>query len=407
MFYGWWLVVVGVIAQAVSAGGVSYAYSVLVTPLEHEFNATRLAMMWGMTACVLVGGVTSPWLGSLADRQPIRRLMAAGVLSIATGFVVLSFTSAVWQVALCFALFMSFGQVLLSALTVSTLLARWFSRRRGLAFGLAAVGTGVGGFLFPPLLQSLIAAFGWRIACRWLAVIILAGTLPPVWLLVVNRPSDKGLHPDGADTPLPGSEALPSTPGQLTAAAVLRRGDFWVIAAAVGVVFASTSALIANLVPYGLGQGLTAPQATALLSIIAAAAVLGKLLFGAVADRIDLRLALAVCMACMCLAVALFRTAHSLWLMQCGSFMLGIAAGGTLPLWSAILGQAFGARDFGRVMGLMSPVMMPLILISSPLAGGIFDATGDYRRVFEVFFVALVLAALPLARLRPLGSEGW
>jgi hypothetical protein len=47
MFYGWWLVLVGVITQGLGTGGVVYAYSVLVLPLEREFQATRMAMMLG------------------------------------------------------------------------------------------------------------------------------------------------------------------------------------------------------------------------------------------------------------------------------------------------------------------------------------------------------------------------
>jgi len=79
MFYGWWLVLVGLITQGLGAGGVLYAYSVLVLPLEYEFQGTRMAMMWGLTCSHLVSGLASPWPGSLADRRPMRGLTAAGM----------------------------------------------------------------------------------------------------------------------------------------------------------------------------------------------------------------------------------------------------------------------------------------------------------------------------------------
>jgi len=398
MFYGWWLVLVGLITQGLGAGGVVYAYSVLVLPLEREFQTTRMAMMWGVTCSSLVSGLVSPWLGSLADRRPMRGMMAAGVLLIATAFTVLSFTTAVWQVALCYALFMSFAQVLLGPLTAATLITRWFSRRRGLALGLAAVGTGVGGMVVPPVLQSLIAAYEWRDACRWFALIVLAVALPPT-LLVVSSPADKGLRPDGDPGPPVPVSAMAHGVAHLTTADILRRFDFWAIGLAVGIVFADTGMLLSNMMPYATGQGLAASEAVGLISTVAVAAVLGKLLFGAVADRVDLRLGLAAGMAVVCLALALFRGGGSAGVLRAASFALGLASGGILPLWGAMLGTAFGTEVFGRVMGLMSLVITAPVLLSPLLAGRVFDVTGAYHRVFEIFFVGTLLATAPLLRL--------
>jgi len=80
------------------------------------------------------------------------------------GFNALSFTTAVWQVAVCYALFMSSATMLLGPLTATTLIARWFSSRRGVALGIAAVGPPWAGSLFPPLLQAMMSGFGWRVA---------------------------------------------------------------------------------------------------------------------------------------------------------------------------------------------------------------------------------------------------
>lgn len=67
---------------------------------------------------------------------------------------------------------------------------------------------------------------------------------------------------------------------------------------------------------------------------------------------------------------------------------------------------------YGRVMGLMDPLMItPLIFASSLLAGRIFDVTGDHCAVFDMFFGALLLAGLLLTRLQPItkhsGETPW
>jgi len=407
MFFGWWQVVAGVITQSVGSGTVVFAYSLIVLALEGEFGASRMAMMWGFTFCNLVSGLASPWLGSLVDRRSMRALMAAGALLLAMGFGTLSFAAAVWHVVICYALFMSFAQVLLGPLTASTLIARWFDRRRGMALGLAAAGASLGGLLFPPLVQYLIASLGWRLACRWLALLILVVTVPPAWLLVVNRPSDRGLLPDGEPhraLQLP-HVAADVAVAPLTTAAVLRRGDFWFIGLAIGIMFATLTAMLTNLAPYATGEGISAPQAAALLSAVAVASTVGNLLFGALSDRMDLRWALATSIALTCVALGMFLRGHSTMLISLAAIILGLAGGGILPIWSAMVGKAFGILNYGRVMGLMNPVTTPLVMLGAPLAGRIYDLTGAYQMVFAIFFAAVVFAGLLLTRLQAMGHE--
>jgi MFS family permease len=69
-----------------------------------------------------------------------------------------------------------------------------------------------------------------------------------------------------------------------------------------------------------------------------------------------------------------------------------------LPVWGSILAVLFGAANYGRVMGMMNPLIMPLTLIGAPLAGFIFDTRGAYDGAFILFAVGLCVGlALLLA----------
>jgi MFS family permease len=228
-------------------------------------------------------------------------------------------------------------------------------------------------------------------------------TLPPVWLLIVNTPADMGLVPDGRPQPAAEGDTTGPLSVPLTVVEILHRTDFWFVALAVGVLFATYTALLSNLAPYAVGQGLTGAAAATLISTVAMTGMAGTVLFGLVADRVDLRLALAAAMILECVALALFRHAAFAWELRVASGTLGVAAGAAFPIWGTILGQAFGPLNYGRVMGLMDPLMItPLILVSSPVAGRIFDVTGNYRTVFDMFLGALLLAGLLLTRLQPI-----
>ena len=80
--------------------------------------------------------------------------------------------------------------------------------------------------------------------------------------------------------------------------------------------------------------------------------------------------------------------------------LFGFGMGGIVPLHGAIAGQVFGRENFGKVMGLMRPAMMPLQITGLPFAGWVFDRFGAYDLAFQVFLVLYGVSALCASALR-------
>jgi cyanate permease len=70
------------------------------------------------------------------------------------------------------------------------------------------------------------------------------------------------------------------------------------------------------------------------------------------------------------------------------------------PVWTNLISRSFGARSFGRAMGIMNPLHIPITAPSAPLAGYISDTTGSYTLVFVVYIALLCTAAIALAFVR-------
>mgnify|MGYP002713167117 CR=1 FL=1 len=388
VFYGWYLLGIAFLAQMAGSGAIIYSYSIVMLPFGSEFGASRMTMMLGMTALPLAGAVISPILGSAIDRYSLKGFMIAGSLVLPLGFIVLSFTTAIWQVPLIYALFMSFASLTLGPLTASTLLARWFQNRLGLAMGIAAIGTSVGGFLFPPLIGYLIDTLQWRSAFRIIALILFILTFPAT-LLVVNRPQD-GQANTGTDNkssakaPI-GNSRLPD-PIKVT-----KNCNFWLVAGVVSVLFAVYTALLSNLAPFAIEAGISKEQSALLISMVALCGMIGKLIFGVVADYIDLRLALGTAIILLITGLG-FLLGNGYIMLMIGSIAIGCAAGGMLPVWGAILAWLFGAENYGKVMGLMNPAIMPLVMLTPVLTGFIHDKTGSYELAFILFIATLMLS---------------
>ncbi len=71
-----------------------------------------------------------------------------------------------------------------------------------------------------------------------------------------------------------------------------------------------------------------------------------------------------------------------------------------MPLWGTLIGACFGRRSFGRVMGLMSPMLLPIQILGVPFAGYVFDRYGTYDLALTVFLSMYASAMLILALLR-------
>lgn len=399
-FYpGWWQVVVALLVQAIGAASIFTAYSIVAAPLKAEFQPSNMVLMFGLTVTSLASGILSPPLGSAFDRFSIRLLMAVGASWIAIGFLMLSLTQSMTQVVIVYAAFMAPALVLLGPIGCATLLSRWFNRRRGLAMGLASSGGAVGGLILPPLMQSLIDHFEWRTALQVYGVIIFAVAVPLVLLLLRDRPAKDVV----AIEQLTGKTDTPAVEPPtlvLSTKALLAHPAFWLISMVLGTLFAGPMAVISNMVQFVGTKGISAAQGALLLSVLSGANFGGKLVCASVMDRAPLRLLYALMLCGLAISMLGFLTVQPFSMLMLVAVICGLSSGGASSLWSLTLSRVYGAQQIGRVMGIMTLVIMPFTLFSPPVFGWVYDQFGNYDRGFIGYLLMLGLAMLCLARLR-------
>ncbi|MDG2005014.1 MAG: MFS transporter [Novosphingobium sp.] len=175
---------------------ITSSYGVIAVPLAREFQPSRMVLMLAITVVAVVSAVLAPVLGGLMDRFSLRRLMLAGTILLGSGYVALSYAATFNQVLIVFGVLIAPANVLIGPVAATVLLSRWFVKRRGRAIGIAIAGVSMGGVFFPPLIQWLLDSYEWREAMRVFAVLLML-LIVPAAALVVDNPTDKGLHPDG------------------------------------------------------------------------------------------------------------------------------------------------------------------------------------------------------------------
>jgi len=399
IFPGWWQVVAAMVVQAIGAASIHTCYSVLAVQYSQAFEPSRVVLALGITLVSGCGGLLGTVIGPGIDRFPMRRMMLVGLASLVTGFLVISIAPSMSVVLASYAVFMSVAAILLGPLSTAALLSRWFARRRGMAMGIAATGSAIGGLILPPLLQGLIAEFEWRDALRIFALLQIVVVAPVVVMLIVDRPSDRGLHPDGAAQSPAASAGVSKAAATLSTRELYANPDFWLIAFTVGMLFGGPVALSTHLMPLAIGRGVEAASAALLLSVISGANFVGKLLCAAAADRVDVRYVFGTVIVIIATGMYGYADADTFVRMAMCSTLIGFAAGGAVPLWSFLVARYWGTENFGRAMGQMRLFVMPFNLCAAPVFGLVFDRSGSYAPALLGYCVVLAVALLLVTRI--------
>ncbi|WP_420429242.1 MFS transporter [Algiphilus sp.] len=398
LFRGWWVMAAGFGCTMIAIGSTTYCFGLFVRPMAEEFGLSRADTNLGFILLLLGMAAWSPIVGRMMDRLPARAVMTTGAVSFGAGFLLLAAATTPWMLGLAIFAPVGFATVACGALAANTLTSRWFHRRRGRAMGILAVATSAGGFAVPPLLALLMGDLGWRQALAVHGIGATVVMLGLVLWLIRDRPESVGLHPDGAAEPMAGDpQAAQAAARRWTLKELLGNRNFWLIGVGVGLLFGADQALLSSIVPYGEDAGLSTQQAALLVSCLTISAIAGKLVIGALADRVDKRWLFALVAAChlVFLAVLLIEPGYAGLIVACAT--VGLAVGGAYPLWMTLLADAFGPASFGSVMGTMSLLVMPLSIFSVRYIGEVFDRTGSYDLAFWTFIGFAVVSALLIA----------
>ena len=399
-FHGWNVVGTAFLSQGFAIGLSTSTYGVYVLPIGADLDASRFQTTLGYALLMAGLSVTAPIAGRLIERGSIRVIMIAGMVLLASGLVLLSVANHIAQIILIYATFIAVGATLAGALPASTLVVNWFDARRGRALGISTVGASAGGLVLPPVAANLIEQMGWRASCQVLAVAAVLIAVPLIYWAVSNRPEDRSLVADGlqrtrepqTQRPIASSVGVPD---------ILRSPAFWAVAVAAGAGNCVTSGLLVNIVPLAVDHGYEHTRSAYLISIFTVGLVAGKLLIGAASDRFRTATLWQLSLGLAALGVLLVANVTSLSGLAVACAIAGLGSGGYYPLIGMSIADSFPRPAFGRVMGLVLPVLYLIALPGAPLAGLVFDRAGSYVPAMWAFAGTLAVGAMAIRLGKP------
>ncbi|XP_046959642.1 monocarboxylate transporter 9-like [Vanessa cardui] len=169
---GWgWVVVGSSFVISMIADGISFSFGLLYIEFLDEFKASKSTTAWIGSLFIAVPLLSGPVMSALVDRYGCRSMTILGGIISTLGFVLASISTTLEMMLITFGVIAGLGLGLVYVTAVVSI-AYWFDKKRNLAVGLGACGTGVGTFLYAPMTQYFIEEYGWRGT-----ILLLSGTL--------------------------------------------------------------------------------------------------------------------------------------------------------------------------------------------------------------------------------------
>ena len=403
--YGWPVVLAGSLGISLGMSPLPfYTIGVFAQPLSQEFGWGVDQIMYGLVPFCLATVISAPFAGYLSDRFGVRQVALISILLFALGMMAFALNNGSLPLYFFLWAMLSFVGAGTLPITYTKAISRWFHHKRGLALGMALVGTGIGGALAKIYAATLIDAVGWRMAYVGVGFLPLIVALPVVYLLFRDVDDPKverrvkaleSARPEGA-----GSNQLYG----YTFAQCLREWRFWLLCAIFLPLSFAIGGPIPNLETMLASKGFDRGDAIILASFLGYSVYVGRVLAGYLLDFVWAPILACVLQMMPAISMFIFATADpSYGQMVIAIVTLGVAAGVEYDLLAYLVARYFGMKSYARIYGTLYAFFGLGAGFGPAIFGAIYGRTGSYDLAMNVamwVFVACSLSFLLLGRYR-------
>ncbi len=409
MFYGWYVLAASFLILFLNAGS-RFIIGVMVKPMADELDWTRSAVSAAIFLNLAVYALAVVIAGRLYDRWGPKWVIVGSTILFSAGYALMATMTSLGQFLLYYGVLAAAGFGGTTVPMFSSIVGRWFEKRRGLAVSLAIAGNCLGQFFLIPVFSDMVVVSGWRSTSLWIAGLALVLNLALAFGVIRGDPASFGLRPYGSRRPAaakvdaaPGARsgapsAAPSLaaarPRDLTLSEAMRTRSLWLFTVAMFVCGGGDFFLTTHIVPMVTDYGLSAAVGASMLAWIGLISLAGILLFGPAADAIGNKIPIAITFAMRVVLFVLllqFKGLTSFWVFTLG---MGFTLLVTAVLTPTLVGSLYGVAHLGFIAGFINTVHMVGGGLWTYVGGVVFDSTGDYDLAILISAAASAVALI-------------
>jgi len=404
-FYGYVVAASGFVIWMI-AFGISGTFGIFYKPMMAEFGWNRADTVSAYSICTFVMAVLSIVTGWLSDKVGPRVIVTLVGSLFGISLLLMSRMASLWQFYVIYGIIASTGLSVTSA-PIMSMVARWFSRRRGLMTGIVQTGLGIGGLIFVPLTGWLILKFGWRTTYGILGIIALIGFIIS-GLFMKRDPRDVDQFIDGVADPgdlRSESNQQKETDAKAAIGKIVFTPAFWLIVALYAIFGFCRSTFMVHTAAHVQDKGFSLLDASNVTAVLMLASIIGRIGMGRVADAIGNRLAFMISYAATTLSLIWILITGELWGLYLFALVFGFGWGAQAVLRFSITAETFGLVSLGLIMGMLAIGEAIAAALGSYFAGFIFDIFGHYRPAFWTGILLSIIGIITAGLFKPVKSQ--
>ncbi len=390
MFYGWKIVIAILVQLTFNSGLSFYNHAIYLNALAENGSFDVQTASSAVSVFFLSAGLTGLLVARWVRDYDPRISITVGSVLAGLAMAALPRIETLWQL---YAVYIVFGMGFSASglIPATTLVTRWFQRRRAMALSIASTGLSLGGVVLTPLSVLLVDRFGFDTAAPLLGLIFVIGVVPITGYLLRPEPAAMGLSVDG-DAAAPeedsdgDNETTPVHEVGISFSDALHGRFFWAVSFAYVFLMMAQVGGIAH--QYGLArEQLTEAETAIAVAILPVASIIGRLIGGWLVDRMSIRVFAIGMMILQAVSLSLLAGGFSVITLCIGLFLFGSSVGNLLMLQPLLIAEAFGVRDYARIFSV-SNLMTSFGTSIGPALLGVAYAASDSLYAVPYFVAA-------------------
>lgn len=395
--FGWPVVLSSALGIALGMSPLPfYTIGVFARPLMLEFGWNIAQVMSGLAVITMTALVTAPLIGWITDRVSVRKVVLTSIVAFSLALMAFSLNNGSIALYLGLWALLAITGAGTLPITFTRAISRWFNQKRGLALGIALIGTGLSGALTKMFAGYLIAEVGWRMAY------VGVGALP----LLIAFPLAFFFFRD-VDDPKAAKRAKQLSDHQIASGSGAAYGmtlkqcmsdwRFWLLAVTLIPLSFAIGGPIPNLETLLQSKGFDVSDAIFLASLIGYSVFIGRLVGGYLLDHFWAPAVACVLLMLPAISMYIFRFPEPTYLQTAiGVVLLGFSAGIEYDLIAYLVSRYFGIRNYAVIYGVLYAFFAAGAGFGPATFGRVFQATGSYDTVLLWSLWAFIFCSLAL-----------
>ncbi len=396
-YYGWNIVAAATFLTLLTVG-MRMGIGPFFIPMTEDLGFSRSLLAGIVAIGMLFYGLGMPLAGYLVGRYGTRFVLITGVTVVVLSIIWSVQARTPWSFLFSYGVLLSLGLAFTSPVALTPVIARWFTRQRGMALFFLATGSMAGIAIMTPVFTFAIEATNWQTTLIGFAVAFALLTVPvAIWVIRENAP-------EGTDTPSDPNQTKSANPvsqtlGTMPFTEALKTRPFWQICLGLFACGFSMNLLGTHGMPMLMDHGYDSATSAFGIGLIGLVAIFSTIVLGRISDLLPKRNILSVIYLARGLGFFALLLVGTHWELYIAASIGGIVWAGSIAMSSAILADVYGIRLVGILYGWAYLGHQLGATLSSWLGGWGYETFGTHWIAFGMSGVLLILAAAVSYRL--------